>query len=286
MTPVEGLKLHETGFFGAFDKINLNRQMAATAFSGAMKDGASGYANTLESLWNEDGAGYQAAANAAGSVATHGMHAALAVGFGYSAKKYALFGGAGKPFYNAKMLNGAIAIEGASGGWRSPSLRQGGLSGGWMSASDDMMEKLHPNIKSSYKGLPDISGKNILKVEENIGKKGVKGVFAPNSKSGLKGAGGKFIKRPFMFSGIGGIATTAAFLFGPSAIHGAFGMAGRLMDEANTAYQTGKRHYVDSRDFNNRATYMWDMQKQQSVQSSMLAYEQNTMSMARVYHSR
>jgi hypothetical protein len=72
----------------------------------------------------------------------------------------------------------------------------------------------------------------------------------------------------------------------PIVANAAFSTAGQLLDEAHLAYQQAKYHHYDTRDFNNRQTYEWNMNKQNAMMGSMMPYESNMMSMARVYHSR
>lgn len=245
-------KVHETGFL---DKLGLNRQMLATEVNDAANTVVGGTYSSLESLYNNDGTGFQRAGMTLGDLSGNLIRGGLTAGFGFAIHKYAM----------AKGMFGLNGTGVAAKNWR------GGIAA-------KMQDGTHSLAGWGGKGFKKPMNLN------DIVSKGKEGVFIPKVKGSL--AEGKFIKRPFMLGGWGAGLSMAAMFIAPMVASSAFSLAGRLLDESHSAYMESRYNHTDSRVFQNRETYLWNMQKQQAVMDNLVPYEQNTMSLSRIYHRR
>lgn len=256
-------------------KSAMNRQMTAGGINETVRAGVEGSTGALNAAWNEEYTTFQHVGQGLTGVTTGLMNVGFGVGFGLAMHK-GLRSMIGDKIRSFRGQHAAEYIDEAFH-WGGLTAARG-VNGG----------------AARIIGGPGILARGLLSPEhraaaaEHIMKNGKKGVF----RMGLNGSGkstsmsGRFIRDSRLMSKWGGIASVAAFVGVPMLASAAFGTAGQLLDEAHLAYQQAKYHTYDTRDFNNRQTYEWNMNKQNAMMTSMMPYENNMMSMARVYHSR
>lgn len=253
---------------GFIDQLALSRQWAASSAYDAVKGGVDGATGAAESFWNEDYTGFSRAAEGASAVVEGATAFGMATAFGFAIHRGP----------KAMVSDWARRITGKAPAtyidevrhWKGISAAKGPAGA---SILNDYRSKL-PNGPNSYKAYTTAA--------ETTMNKGVKGVWRHTGNM----ESGRFIRNSRLMSPVGSVLTLAAGLAIPMAARATFGFAGQLMDEAHMAYQQAKYHTYDTREFNNRQMYEWNMNKQNQMMTNMMPYEQNMMSMARIYHSR
>ena len=256
-----------------WDKLAMNRQMVADSFRSTMDETANGVSNASSSFWNESYTGFQHLGSALTGVVSGGTAAALSIGFGLAMHKGAR-SWAEDTMRSIRKMPAAQYIDNVSR-WKGVSAARDVNGGAGMTLN-------RTSTSPWFKGFGS-------KVSEEAMENGTKGTwrYISPTKLGDKGiAGGRFIRNSRIMSGAGSIAAAAAFFVVPMVASSAFGLAGRLLDESHMAYTQSKYHTYDTRDFNNRQMYEWNMNKQNQMMTNMMPYEQNMMSLSRVYHSR
>lgn len=244
-------------------KLSMNRQMTASSFNEAVQGTAGGIASSAYGIWDENGTGFQHLGTAAAATVSGINAVGLSIGLGLAMKHGArswagdtarkLFGMKPAQYLDeVKNYRGLVAARPLGGG--APQLLKNSFG-----AASKAQEGAAARLAMS---------------------KGTEGVFRST------GAGGRFIKNSRMLHGWGGGLTMAAFFVVPMVAQTAFGVAGKLLDEAHTSYLQAQSHSYDTRDFNNRSMYEWNMNKQNQMMTNMIPYENNMMSMARIHHSR
>jgi hypothetical protein len=248
-----------------WDQVAMSRQWAASSALEAVQGGVAGATGAANSFWDEDFTGFQRAGEGASAIVSGGSGMALAVGFGLGIHHggkamvqdwFRKVSGRAPAKYidDVKHWKGISAARGVNGGRAS------------------VLNKI--NL---------IGTRGVERTAEAAMAKGSKGVWR---YTGNQIEGGRFIRSSRLMGLSGGLLGTAAAIAIPMAASAVFGVAGQLLDEAHMAYQQSKFHTYDTRDFNNRQMYEWNMNKQNQMMTNMMPYEQNMMSMARVYHSR
>lgn len=251
-----------TPYEGHFlEQIGINRQMVMSGAAETAIGPVSGTINAYQSWWNEDYTGFQ---NLAGGISTGigGLTTAMSgIAFGLATHSTmptkslisaTMWNPIGKNMFKnqhvweAAKVGKGIYLKDEAGGFSK-------LVGGELKAAAQMTEKRF--------------------------KKGASGFLRGTS---LETA--TFMKRPFMLTWGGGLATLAASVLLPWGIGKTLGLAGQLLDESHLAYQQSKYHSYDNRQFNNRSLMGWGMQMQEAAQSTLIPFEQNMMSIARLYH--
>ena len=248
-------------------KLAMNRQMVASSFNDAVRDTATGVTNAVQSNWNDEGTGFQHAGEAATAAVTGAYAVGMSAWYGIAMKK-GLRSWAGDAARSALKMAPAQYIEAAK--------YKGTIAGELAGGSSSFIGRKTPTV------LVD-GGKNLA---DDVMKKGTKGVFRMTGPTGFSPNEGRFIRNSRLLHGWGAGLTMAAFIAVPMIAGTAFGLAGQFLDEAHTSYMQAQAHSYDTRDFNNRAMYEWNMNKQNQMMTNMMPYEQNMMSMARAYHSR
>jgi hypothetical protein len=262
---------------GWWDKLNMNRQMVASQSKEAVDAGVGGTVNAGYSFWNEDYTGFQHLGAAAAGVSSGSVNIALTAGLGFGLHH----GGinlvkdrlseifqrpAAEYIDNVYQHKGVTYAKALNGG---PAIPVGG-------ATNTGINELRAFGQSEQR---------IAAIGKHTTMYGKKGVW--RQPAGAAGIGeGAFTGRSLLMTGWGAGLSMAAFIGLPIMAGAAFGLAGRLLDEAHMGYQQSKYHHLDKRDFNNRQMMEWNMQKQGQMMDNMMPYENNMMSMARIYHSR
>lgn len=268
---------------GVMEKLAMNRQWAASSVADGTNATINGTYQSAESFWNEDGTGYQRAGSVLSSIGTMGMNVAAATAFGFavhggamtSANSYRKFFGTatnkalsflgrkGTAYteLEAKMLNGKVFAENAVDFRTLTGNKITKMAGGEMIAYDSVMSKGAMNAAKSKSG-----------------------VWRFATEAGE--SSGYFVKNSRLLSLTGGALMVGGMMLGTMALEGATGLAGRLMDEAHMAYTQSKYHSYDLREFNNRSAATWQFNKQNQAATNLMPFEQNNISLARLYYSR
>ena len=242
----------------------LNRMAIGGGLVSATEGAIGGAIAAGNSFWNEDYTGYQQTAAGASQVFSGAMDIGVGAAFGY-----------------ASWEKGRTLTEIAS------------LKANGMHAFEDVYKS-----GSSVTAVAGKQGKVLAGVAEwetiKQAEKGTRGFWVQSAKEGLAPLRGKgmFLKEGNDFSRmmLGGWKMPTALIAGTMLATAAFekisSVAGQLMDESHLAFNQAKMHTYDNRQFNNRGMQTWGMQNQQAAMQAVGGFEQNMMSVARVYHSR
>ena len=279
-----------------FTKVGMNRQWAADIVHGAVTEGVNGTYGAAESFWNNDGQGFQKSAGVVSGAINAGI-----LGFGlvapiviaekggsvFSGNSYRrMFSGLKNEalsFFSGGRLGQTAFTEYEAVVHNGKTFFSNGAGGAFTEFNPKPLgtavSALH---ESDYVGAALKRGE-MAREGVAAGKLGKSGVWRFATKAGEES--GYFVKgsRLMSWKGIG----WAALAIGATmAVDSTAGLAGKILDEAHTAYTQSKFHTYDTREFNNRSMQQWGYNKQNQVMSNVMAYEQNNMSLARLYYSR
>lgn len=259
------------------EEIGLNRTMMAGGLSEMVESMAGGAYNAGSSFWNEDYQSFGHVAEGINGTVTGALNVGFGAAFGYAAHNK-------MGFYNHEKFNyfenvykkGGNVFTVGPDNVPNRALR-GGLPG---MERHNLLNEPHPT-QGATKGVwkqpkRPFAGRGPSLAEEKMPLRGFGKFHA--------GEGGNAFSR-FMF-GWKGVAAFAALQVGAYVAGKGLSMAAQMLDEAHLAYNQSKYNTYDSRMFNNRGMQTWGMQNQQAAMTASIPFEQNMMSIARVYHSR
>lgn len=271
-----GFRVHEGRSF--LDSVGFNRQVIGTQIRDTANSVVSYTGDALQDNWNDGYSGFQKAGLALSSLASGAIvtgaltHLAIAQHNGIRS-----------------MIGNAMA--------EVPLLRKWGLA-----AEHSHIDAVRHNgrifAKMDNGGFGELGKrKSILRnIESETA--AAEAAFAKGAKGVTKGiwrtagvgeealSAGRFIRTSRLMSPLGLAAIIGATFLVPMLTDTAASIAGRFMDEAHLAYNQSMHHTYDTREFNNRAMQSWEFSKQNQIQSNLMPYEQNNMSLARIYYSR
>lgn len=257
-------KVHEKS---AFELLGFNRYGVAAGALETVDAAVSGASGSLNGFWNEDGTGFQHAMNGIGGVASGAFNIGVGVAFGLATHHgiRSIIGDTASSLLRRPKFQYLEAVK-----------HNGNV---FTKMADDSIMRL---------GSPKSIINKIVHQEEKAAAfvHGTKGVWRTSSLENAAAGGGRFIRNSRLFSGWGLVLGVGAQILAPMAIGAVTGVAGQLMDEAHMAYMQSTYHQYDTREFNNRAMQSWEFSKQNQLQSNLIPYEQNNMSLARLYYSR
>lgn len=262
-------KVHEKNIL---EQLGLNRYGVASGVLDTTNSIVSGTSGAVQGFWNEDGTGFQNIASGVSGVFSGALSIGTGVAFGLATHNgirsiigdtvsaFANKGTSSYKFLEAVKYNGNVFTKLENG-----NIFRLGVKGSKLKA--DMTLAGEEAFASGTKGA-------------------IKGLWrAPSLEDALVG-GGRFIRQSRLFSPVGLILGVGAQIVAPMVVNAVTSVAGQMMDEAHMAYMQSTYHQYDTREFNNRAMQSWEFNKQNQIQSNMMPYEQNNMSLARLYYSR
>jgi hypothetical protein len=266
---------------GIMHKLSMNRQWAASSVAEGTISAINDTYQSAESFWNEDGTGYQHAGNVISSLGKMGLNVTAAVAFGFATHGGSLRSANSYRRAFSKMADSAMGLVGK--GEKYSEIEALSLNG-------KIFSEMHPgrfiNIFDhiGHGQLGDTIGMKAMTEEELLSAGAKSGVWRFATKAGE--ASGYFIKGSRLMSFLGGGLAVAGVVLGSMALEKSASLAGRLMDEAHIAYTQSKYHSYDLREFNNRSAQQWGFNKQNQAAANLMPFEQNNVSLARLYYSR
>ena len=266
-------KLADVPLLGRFA---MNRQWGADMLHTGVTSTINGAYSGYEGLWNQDGTGYQSFASGAAGAVNAGLFIGGLIAPMAIAEKYgAVFS---KNTYQ-RMFSKLI------GGNKFTEVEAKAL-GGDVFAASSKSAGIFKNI--TFNNFSHNGVKNGLHISSftnasKEAKMAESGVWRFATKAGEKS--GFFAKESKLMSWRG-LALAGTVIAASIAIDATAGLAGRIMDDANNAYIQSKYHSYDLREFNNRSMQQWEYNKQAQAMNSIMPYEQNNISLARIYYNR
>lgn len=246
------------GKHSMLEAVGMNKQLVASGFQEGVEGGIGGAINAGNAFWNEEYTGFQHSAVGVHSLLSGSSNIAMGIGFGLASHS----------FMNSISRAGAGAIEDVYK--MGNSVYKAGKSGVYAEEIGGAGMKLF--------------GKESIKTLEKGATPGYWSVGNGTAKAASFVEKGNPFAR-FVFGWKGGLAT-AVLMASTWAAGKMLGVAGQLLDESHLAYNQSRIHTYDNRQFTNRGMQMWGMQNQQASMQAALPFEQNMLSIARVYHQR
>lgn len=268
-----------------FTKVGMNRQWAADIVHGAVTEGVNGTYGAAESFWNNDGQGFQKSAGVVSGAINAGI-----LGFGLVApmvvaeKGGSVFSGNSYRRMFSGLKNEALSFfsGGRLGQTAFTEYEAMTLNGKpFVSKTGGSFINLLDHV--GHGQLGDTIGMETFS-KGQLKKFGAReGVWRFATKAGEESG---YLAKGSRLMSWKGIGWAALAIGATMAVDSTAGLAGKILDEAHTAYTQSKFHTYDTREFNNRSMQQWGYNKQNQVMSNVMAYEQNNMSLARLYYSR
>lgn len=267
---------------GIMDKLAMNRQLAASSVAEGVNSSINGAYQSAESFWNEDGTGYQRAGSVISSLGAMGMGVGVATAFGFAVHGGALFSPNSYRRAFSKVTDKAMGLIGRGGKYTEVEARS--LGGKIFGENAVDFRTLSGNKVTKIAGGEMITYDSVMSKGAMNAAKSKAGVWRFATEAGERS--GYFVKNSRLMSGLGGGLMIVGTVLASMALEAGTSLAGRLMDEAQTAYTQSKFHTYDLRDFNNRSMQQWGFNKQNQAATNLMPYEQNNLSLARLYYSR
>lgn len=257
------------------DSLALNRLLIADSTSTAMTSASTGLNQTLDSFWNEDYRGFRTAADSISTIAQMGIGIGVGGAFGIAVHGGDIFS---KASYQRILARTTQALTGT--GFREmESVKVGGAIWGKLANKDETYRKLAVfDYDHMFKNQKTITGLDLKGIDHE------KGIWLKSSN--VKDRRGIFVKKSKIMSPMGSIALGVGAWAAGSLLGSGISLAGGLLDEAHMAYAQSKMHTYDVREFNNRSMQEWNFNKRTQMQGNFIPFEQNNLSLARMYYSR